>query len=40
MFYRDTNTNLYYWITEDKVLFASGYTELLLLVNEYLTSTK
>ena len=40
VFYRDTNTNLYYWITEDKVLFASGYTELLLLVNEYLTSTK
>lgn len=40
VFYRDTNTNLYYWITEDKVLFVSGYTELLLLVNEYLTSTK
>lgn len=40
VFYRDTNTNLYYWITEDKVLFAHGYTELLLLVNEYLTSTK
>lgn len=40
VFYRDTNTNLYYWITKDKVLFASGYTELLLLVNEYLTSTK
>ena len=40
VFYRDTNTNLYYWITEDKVLFAYGYTELLLLVNEYLTSTK
>ena len=40
VFYRDTNTNLYYWITEDKVLFAPGYTELLLLVNEYLTSTK
>lgn len=40
VFYRDTNTNLYYWITEDKVLFAHGYTELLLLVNEYLTSVK
>lgn len=40
VFYRDTNTNLYYWITEDKVLFAPGYTELLLLVNEYLTSVK
>ena len=40
VFYRDTNTNLYYWITEGKVLFAPGYTELLLLVNEYLTSTK
>ena len=37
VFYRDTNTNLYYWISKEKILFAPSFTELLLNVNEYLT---
>lgn len=35
VFYRDTNTNLYYWISKDAILSNSDFVQLLIDVNEH-----
>lgn len=35
VFYRDTNTNLYYWISKDIILSNSDFVQLLIDVNEH-----
>lgn len=40
VFFRDTNTNIYYWITKDVVLSNFDFVQLLIDVNEYNTKQK
>lgn len=35
VFFRDTNTSMYYWISKDKILSSNNFTELLIDVNQY-----
>lgn len=40
LFFRDTNTSIYYWITKDVILNDTNFTNLMIEVNEYNRSKK